>query len=91
MKNMLLLIWITLLTSLMINGCGPHSEKNFLGSGTLEAEEVLVSSVLAGNWTLSWSRKGTSVEAGQILALIEKDKLEVQYRQSLGHPGGINR
>lgn len=78
--------WVSSLLSVIIVlvgfGCSNPREKNFLGSGTLEAEEVIVSSLLAGRLDSLWVKEGDSVAEGQVIALLDKEKLEAQVRQS---------
>ncbi len=82
MKSIFSLQIFTLLLSLLMAGCNGQNEKNFLGSGTLEAEEILVSSLLSGRVDSLFVREGSTVLAGQVIACLEWDKLEAQRRQS---------
>lgn len=51
-----------------------------VASGTLEADEVLVSSEVAGR-ILELAREGDSVQAGQVIARLDDSLLRLQYRQ----------
>ncbi len=66
---------------LLICGCGTGVGDEFIGSGTLEADEVIVSSLLAGRVDSVAVSQGDSVEDGELLALINVDKIEAQLRQ----------
>lgn len=67
---------------LVLYGCSGNSQRNFLGSGTLEADEVVVSSLLAGRLDSVSVDEGDSVAAGQLIALLDVQKLEAQLRQN---------
>lgn len=71
-----------ILLAILLCGCGRESQREFLGSGTLEADEVIVSSLLAGRVDSVYVTEGDSVILGQILALIDVRKLKAQLDQS---------
>ena len=72
----------TALFAILLCGCGGESQKDFLGSGTLEAAEVIVSSLLAGRVDSVYLSEGDSVSAGQLLAQLDIRKLQAQLYQS---------
>jgi HlyD family secretion protein len=70
------------LSLIMLMGCGNGDTAGFLGSGTLEGEEVIVSSLIAGRLDSLTVSEGDEVQAGQFLALIDIDKLLAQQQQT---------
>lgn len=82
MKNRLFRLLLLLISVALAAGCTQNDKKNFLGSGTLEAEEVIVSSLLAGALDSVLVEEGAAVEKGQLIALIDTSKLAAQLRQS---------
>jgi len=68
--------------SVIIAGCTNNAKKSFLGSGTLEAEEIVVSSLLAGTVEELLVSEGSAVEKDQIIARLDTSKLATQRRQS---------
>ena len=82
MKKYYNVYWFALGLVIVLIGCRADGNRHVLGSGTPEAEEVIVSSLLAGRVDSSFVSEGDSVEAGQQLALIDVRKLEAQLRQS---------
>ena len=75
-------LMILFLSTAMFMGCGAGDKAGFLGSGTLEGDEVIVSSLIAGRLDSIGISEGDRVEAGQLLALIDIDKLLAQLRQT---------
>lgn len=77
-----MIYWLILVvaTSLFL-GCGKSREKNFLGSGTLEATEVTVSALVAGRLDTLAVDEGDSVQAEEILAVVDTSKLAAQLSQ----------
>ncbi len=72
-----------LLSALLMIGCTREKQTGFLGSGTLEADEILLSSLLAGRVDSVLVREGDSVAKNQLLIVLDVDKLNVQLRQNL--------
>jgi len=68
--------------ALLLIGCSNSPQKNFLGSGTLEAEEIVVSSLLPGTVEELRVSEGSAVEKDQIIARLDTSKLSAQRRQS---------
>ncbi|RJP77477.1 MAG: HlyD family efflux transporter periplasmic adaptor subunit [Candidatus Zixiibacteriota bacterium] len=66
----------------LLTGCGEEGEENFLGSGTLEAGEVVVGALVAGRLDSLAADEGDTVRAGQILAVVDTARLAAQRRQS---------
>ncbi|MFZ5564181.1 MAG: HlyD family secretion protein [Thermodesulfobacteriota bacterium] len=62
-------------------GCGQSHAPGFLGSGTLEATEVVVSAQTGGTVTGLAREEGQKVAAGDLLATIDVEKLELQRAQ----------
>jgi HlyD family secretion protein len=62
-------------------GCGRGKPPGFLGSGTLEATEVIVSAETPGQLLWLVRDEGDSVAAGDTLARIDVSKLVLQRRQ----------
>lgn len=65
----------------IVAGCGREKREGFLGSGTLEAIEVTVSAQTPGQILRLAVDEGDSVSAGDVLAEIDVEKLELQRRQ----------
>ncbi len=82
MKRLLQCVGILAVTSALLGGCSNGPKKNFLGSGTLEAEEVIVSSLLPGTVEELFVSEGAAVEKDQIIARLDTSKLSAQRRQS---------
>ncbi|MCX6640738.1 MAG: efflux RND transporter periplasmic adaptor subunit [bacterium] len=72
----------TLPLLLLMAGCQGKNGKEFLGSGTLEADEVFVSSLLAGRIDSLTVDEGDPVTEGQVLAKLDVRKLAEQVHQS---------
>jgi HlyD family secretion protein len=81
MKSTIIILLVISLSAVLFLGCGNGQEKNFLGSGTLEAEEVTVSSLVAGRLETLLVQEGDSTEADQIIAVVDTSKLAVQLEQ----------
>jgi len=82
MKKHYIILTGALFLVFLVIGCSRSEEQNYLGSGTLEADEVIVSSLLTGRLDSLFVEEGDSVRAGQIIALLDVQKLEAQLRQS---------
>ncbi len=67
---------------ILFGGCTKRTDPDFLGSGTLEADEVVVSSLLMGTLDSIAVLQGDSVRSDQVLALMDVEKLKVQLRQN---------
>jgi len=72
---------IGLLALVWIAGCGQSHAPGFLGSGTLEATEVVVSAQTGGTVTSLTRQEGEKATAGDLLATIDVEKLELQRAQ----------
>jgi HlyD family secretion protein len=75
------LIIFTALIAGVLLGCGKSNEKNFLGSGTLEATEVTVSALVAGRLDTVAVDEGDSVQFDQVIAMVDTSKLAAQMQQ----------
>jgi len=82
MKTQQKQIIIPLLLVSMLMGCHGKTDDSFLGSGTMETDEVLVSSLLAGKLNSVLFDQGDSVDNQQLLAVVDVEKLEAQVRQN---------
>lgn len=65
------------LFALVLSGCGDRQE-GFSASGTFEAVEVNVGNLLTGRLLELTKREGEKVEAGELLARIDCEKLEIE-------------
>jgi HlyD family secretion protein len=74
-------ICAVLLSLVLGAGCGREKPPGFAGSGTLEATEVTVSAQTAGQVLRIAKDEGEAVSAGDTLAWIDVEKLELQRRQ----------
>jgi HlyD family secretion protein len=81
MKSTIIILLIISLSAVLFLGCGNGVPKNFLGSGTLEAEELTVSSLVAGRLETLLVQEGDSTQADQIIAVVDTSKLAAQLRQ----------
>ncbi len=68
---------------LLMSGCSDKKNDATSGSGTLEATEVLLSSKTAGTVVSMQVREGDLVASGQIVALIDSEKVFLQKQQLL--------
>ncbi len=82
MSKMMAAILALSLTASLLFGCHKNDEEKFLGSGTLEALEVVVSSLLPGRLDSLLVSEGDSVQAGRTIGIVDTDKLQAQLRQS---------
>ena len=62
-------------------GCGREKPPGFLGSGTLEATEVTVSAQTSGQVLRLMKDEGDAVSAGDTLARIDVEKLELERKR----------
>ncbi len=67
----------------LVGGCGRDKAEGFIGSGTLEATEVVVGAQTGGQVLRLGKREGDAVAVGDTLARIDVEKLELQRRQLL--------
>lgn len=63
-------------------GCDGGEERNYLGSGTLEADEIIVSTLVPGAVLTLDVEEGRFVEQGSLIALMDTSKLTAQLRQT---------
>jgi len=63
-------------------GCGSEVPEGFLGSGTLEAEEVVVSAEAPGRIVRLYAEEGDLVAAGDTLALIDDSKARLREAEA---------
>ena len=68
---------------LLCAGCGKKEIGVITGSGTLEATEVLVSAKSGGTLTALLVDEGQAVQAGQLIAAIDSEKVVLQQQQAL--------
>ncbi len=73
MKRQKLVIFLLLLFS-----CSRFSEKNYAGSGTLEAREVEISSLLSGKVLSVLVEEGEEVDEGDTLLIIDTEPLRLK-------------
>ncbi|MFH1861947.1 MAG: HlyD family efflux transporter periplasmic adaptor subunit [bacterium] len=82
MKQILFSITGILIVLSILLGCGKNDQQGFQGSGSLEAEEVVVSSLLAGSLDSLTVLEGDLVQKDQLVAVVDTRKLEAQLLQS---------
>lgn len=70
-----------LMALVWVAGCGESHAPGFLGSGTLEATEVVVSAQTGGTVTSLTRQEGEKAVVGDLLATIDVEKLELQRNQ----------
>lgn len=68
---------------LLLGGCGQDQEKVIGGSGILEATEIMVSALSGGTLTALLVDEGDVVTAGQLIARIDSEKVELQRQQAV--------
>jgi HlyD family secretion protein len=73
----------TLGVLLLCSGCGKNQDDAITGSGTLEAAEILVSARTGGTLTTLLVGEGDSVQAGELIAAIDSEKVALQKKQAL--------
>ncbi len=66
-----------------IASCSKSDSMRLSGSGTLEATELLISAKLAGNIIEMPVAEGETVQAGQMIAQIDTEKIYLQKKQLL--------
>ena len=64
-----------------VGGCGREKPAGFAGSGTLEATEVTVSAQTGGQIVRLTKEEGDAVSAGDTLARVDVEKLQLQRNQ----------
>ncbi len=69
--------------------CGEKLPADFAGSGTLEATEVTVGSLVSGTILQLTKEEGEAVKAGEVLARIDVEKLQLQKAQLQASLGEI--
>ncbi len=67
--------------SLACAGCGRGKPEGFVGSGTLEATEVVVSAQTGGQVLRLMKREGDAVSTGDTLAIVDVEKLALERRR----------
>jgi HlyD family secretion protein len=75
------------LIAILAASCSIKQKSVFVGSGTFEATEITVSAKTAGTLLDMAVQEGDSIRAGQVIALIETEKLDLQKRQLIA---GLN-
>ena len=71
---------------LLSSGCGNNKEENtILASGTIESVNVTVSSKSSGQIKKFLVNEGDQVKAGDLLAEIDHDLLDIQLRQAVAN------
>ncbi|OPZ72481.1 MAG: Macrolide export protein MacA [bacterium ADurb.Bin478] len=78
-----LLLWSCTAAALLCIACADQERAGVSGVGTLEAREVLVSSKSAGTVLRLPVREGDVVTAGQLVAVIDSEKVFLQKQQLL--------
>jgi HlyD family secretion protein len=68
-------------TLLLYTSCTEKIPTGFLGSGTMEATETIVSPLITGRIIELTKEEGDKVKAGEILAALDIEKLELQKPQ----------
>lgn len=76
-----LLLLVLLPVMLWTAGCGQSHAPGFLGSGTLEATEVVLSAQTGGTVTGLTREEGDKAVNGDLLATIDVEKLELQRHE----------
>lgn len=66
---------------LLVTGCINFAQKNDIYNGRLEAETIRLSSQTNGIVNMLSFQEGDQVEAGQVLAVVNKEKLALQKQQ----------
>lgn len=72
-----------LMLAIFIVACSRNVDKGFYGSGTLEATEIQVSSQANGMIMSMNIEEGDQVSAGQVIAVVDSEKLYLQKQQLL--------
>ena len=72
-----------------LGGCERGKPEGFVGSGTLEATEVSVSAQTGGQVLRLAKREGDAVAAGDTLAIVDVEKLELERRRLVATVGEI--
>lgn len=71
------------LAFVLLTACNDKKDQLISGSGTLEATEVLVSSKATGSVVAMHVNEGDVVQAGQIIAVVDSEKINLQKNQLL--------
>jgi len=82
MKRMLFVVLMEI-AIISFFSCSGHGDENLIGSGTIEATEITISSKLAGEIIFLAIEEGQSVTAGQLLAVVDTEKVALQKQQLL--------
>ncbi len=82
MASRLLSAGMTALLALATMGCNNRDDGRLEGSGTIEADEIRVSSTVGGIVSEVLVREGDKVEKGQVLMRFDPSDIELQSRQA---------
>lgn len=66
----------------LVISCHSNEQRNYLGSGTLEANELIVSTLISGTVSSLEVKEGQFVDQGALIALMDTSKLAAQLRQT---------
>jgi HlyD family secretion protein len=67
----------------LLSGCGGNDNKAITASGTMESTEILLSAKAGGTLTALLVGEGDPVAAGQLIAVIDSEKVFLQKTQAL--------
>ena len=84
MKNIYLFLLISLLFA-----CSGNNENDLYFDGRLETDIIKISAITSGNLDSIFVDEGDVVEKGQVLALINTDRLKLQLQQQQAQLGEI--
>ncbi len=74
--------WMILTAAILWTGCGMGGDDDLAVSGTIEADDVRVSSLVGGRVAEVMGDEGQQVEAGQVLLRFDPADIELQARQA---------
>ncbi len=66
----------------LLLSCRGGEKQNYLGSGTLEADEIIVSTLVPGTVCAVEVEEGQFVDEGALIAMMDTSKLAAQLRQT---------
>lgn len=80
-KVLLTAVFVVMVISL--SSCSKDEDRMLIGSGTIEATEITVSSKVPGEIIALYVEQGDMVEQGRLIAVVDTEKVTIQKQQLL--------
>jgi HlyD family secretion protein len=82
MKRKLQTCILLAVCGVLLHSCRGGEKQNYLGSGTLEADEIIVSTLVPGTVSSLEVKEGQFVDQGALIAMMDTSRLAAQLRQT---------